>query len=447
MVMPFRNRKVEKVIGQNAPDELNCDALWDKALRPALEDLNYIPIRADAESGSLILRDMLERLAFADLVLADISLPNGNVYYEVGLRHAATDKGCILIAAEWSNQLFDLGQMRSLRYPLNDGQVSDADAAAIRALLVREIPKWSQQESPWHSLLGTIQSAGSFQERTQAMNSLQSRISAARLVSDPSVRSRHVRELLADLGSSLAIADVAKEVLKLVRDTLSWQETVDFIDSLPDEIRQHGYIHEQELLARSEISQSETSIAKLISLIDKYGETPERRGLIGGRYKRLWRQAQNQREALGQTAPSLDEKRYLEKAIENYTIGMELDLNEYYCACNLPSLLNVRGRRGDHDKALALEHFISLACNRAVKKGVQDEWLRPTLLGSAFRAQDLDRARDLTDRVELDGGVGWQIHSTLIDLEIAVQQMKDDPDREEFQELLERLHTLDAGEG
>jgi len=50
MVMPFRTRKVEGVPGNSAPAELNCDALWDQALRPALEDLNDMPIRADCES-------------------------------------------------------------------------------------------------------------------------------------------------------------------------------------------------------------------------------------------------------------------------------------------------------------------------------------------------------------------------------------------------------------
>jgi len=444
MVMPFRTRKVEGVPGNSAPAELNCDALWDKALRPALEDLNYMPIRADCESGSLILRDMLERLAFADLVLADISLPNGNVYYEVGLRHAASNKGCILIAADWSNQLFDLEQMRSLRYPLRDGQVSDADATAIRELLVREIPKWSQQDSPWHALVGTSQSAASFQERTQAINALQSRISATRLLTDPVSRCGQVRELLADLGTSLAIPEVATEMLKLVRDTLSWQDMVDLIDSFPEEIRKNDYIHEQELLARSEIGQSEDSIAELLLLIQKQGDTPERRGIIGGRYKRLWHQARDQRQALGQGNANLDEKRYLEKAIENYTEGMELDLNEYYCACNLPSLLIARGRRGDREKALVIEQFVLAACSRADKKGVQDEWLRPTLLGAAFRARDLERASDLTERVELEGGVGWQLESTLVDLATAVDQARDDPAHAELLVLLGRLQSLVA---
>jgi hypothetical protein len=233
-------------------------------------------------------------------------------------------------------------------------------------------------------------------------------------------------------------------MLKLVRDTLSWQDMVDLIDSFPEEIRKNDYIHEQELLARSEIGQSEESIAELVQLIQKQGDTPERRGIIGGRYKRLWHKARDQRQALGQSNANLDEKRYLEKAIENYSEGMELDLNEYYCACNLPSLLNARGRRGDREKALVVEQFVLAACSRADKKGVQDEWLRPTLLGAAFRARDLERASDLTERVELEGGVGWQLESTLVDLATAVDQARDDPAHAELLELLGRLQSLVA---
>ena len=55
---------------------------------------------------------MVERLAYADLVVADMSIPNGNVYYEVGIRHACRDRGCVIIAADWSSQLFDVDQMQ-----------------------------------------------------------------------------------------------------------------------------------------------------------------------------------------------------------------------------------------------------------------------------------------------------------------------------------------------
>ena len=67
----------------------------------------------------------------------------------------------------------------------------------------------------------------------------------------------------------------------------------------------------------------------------------ERQGLIGGRYKRLYREAKIE----------ADRARYLKKAIENYERGMTLDLNDYYPSSNLPALYLTWGRRGDTEGA------------------------------------------------------------------------------------------------
>jgi len=44
---------------------------------------------------------------------------------------------------------------------------------------------------------------------------------------------------------------------------------------------------------------------------------------------------------------------------------MSLDLNEYYCACNLPALLRMRGRRGDEERARAIDVQVIAACHPA----------------------------------------------------------------------------------
>lgn len=96
--MPFDTKPTGLPLGQH-PSQVDFDALWSRAIKPALENLNYLPIRADEQSGTVIVKDMLEQLVQADLVLADISLSNGNVYYEAGVRHAAKKTGCVLIIA------------------------------------------------------------------------------------------------------------------------------------------------------------------------------------------------------------------------------------------------------------------------------------------------------------------------------------------------------------
>ena len=93
VVMPFRTK--DTFATPPAPAKVNFDALWEKALRPAIAVMGYEPVRADQDLGALIVKEMLERLYFSDLVLADLSIANGNVYYEVGIRHAACRAGCV----------------------------------------------------------------------------------------------------------------------------------------------------------------------------------------------------------------------------------------------------------------------------------------------------------------------------------------------------------------
>lgn len=124
VVMPF-NRKQTGHTEMGVPTEVDFDALWENVYQPVLEkDLGYKAVRADRDVGALIISQMVQRLAVADLVVADITLANANVYYEIGVRHAAKAQGCVLIAADWARPVFDLDQMRQLRFPLTDGNVT-----------------------------------------------------------------------------------------------------------------------------------------------------------------------------------------------------------------------------------------------------------------------------------------------------------------------------------
>ena len=106
---------------------VDFDALWDRAYVPVIEALGYEPVRADQDTGAMIITKMIEQLYFADLVLADMTIPNGNVYYEVGVRLAAKEVGCVLLASDWSKALFDVAQMRTVRYPLPEGAITDCN--------------------------------------------------------------------------------------------------------------------------------------------------------------------------------------------------------------------------------------------------------------------------------------------------------------------------------
>ena len=101
MVMPFGVKPVEPRV-DGAPDKIDFDALWNKTYLPVITELGYETVRADQDTGAGIILEMLERLFFSDLVVADMTVPNGNVYYEIGIRHASRCTGCVLVSADWS---------------------------------------------------------------------------------------------------------------------------------------------------------------------------------------------------------------------------------------------------------------------------------------------------------------------------------------------------------
>ena len=148
MIMPYGRRPTQVEPSSTAPGEIDFNALWDKAFAPTIQSLGYDPVRADQDTGALIINQMIERLYFADLVLADMTIPNGNVYYEVGVRHAAKKTGCVLLAADWSKQLFDVAQMRTIRYPLKEGNIEDATAKAVSEAIEGPIDAVSRGDLP-----------------------------------------------------------------------------------------------------------------------------------------------------------------------------------------------------------------------------------------------------------------------------------------------------------
>jgi hypothetical protein len=84
------------------------------------------------EAGN-IRTDMFEALLVADIVIADISIYNANVYYELGIRHALRDRVTIMIRAGEEKVPFDLSTDRYLAYDSKDPTAArDQLRAAIK---------------------------------------------------------------------------------------------------------------------------------------------------------------------------------------------------------------------------------------------------------------------------------------------------------------------------
>ena len=431
MIMPYSTKPTSAAAESGAPDKVDFDRLWAAGLRPAIDKAGYEPVRANEDIGALIITEMIERLAMSDLVLADVSIPNGNVYYEVGIRHAAQQKGCILTAATWSKPLFDIDQMRQIRYPLPAQSISDQTAAEIIDIVSSAIPVMAGGASPFYQVFPKFPEydasrATSFKEALQELSAFQAEIIAARSATGNECRTRALALRQRYFSGGPIRKAVAIELLYTLRDCTDWNTTIEFIDGLPADLRESPLVMEQRALALSKAGDHDTAIGALRELIRTSGDTSERRGLLGGRYKKKW----------GTTKASAD----LDRSIAEYEAGMKLDLNDYYPSSNLARLYRTRGRKTDADKARISAAVTLTACERAKARHSADEWLNPTLLGAAFDAGDVEKATELAEQVELEGAAAWKLSTTLDDCRISAQ-LHEEPRRGELLAIVERLEA------
>jgi tetratricopeptide (TPR) repeat protein len=437
MVMPYGQRQTGVSQGQG-PDTVNFDTLWENAFFPALDTLGYEPVRADQDLGALIIKEMLERLALADLVVADVTIPNANVYYEIGVRHAAKETGCVMLAADWSQQLFDISQMPHLRYPLAEGHPSDNSVKVIQNLLEEKLTIFSGGQSPvFQSLPGypndiDVNRATAFRDFANQLAKFQGKIKAIR-AAPKNKRKERVLALLNDYTTPQpVIPAIAIEFLYALRDFAGWQALSDYIDFLPEEVRNLPIVQEQHHLALSKTGSHNEAIEALEAMVEQFGDTSERQGLLGGRYKKLYQESNDDGDQL----------EYLDQAIEHYEKGMILDLNDYYPSCNLPRLYRIRNEEGDEDLARNAAVIAMKACERARTRDPNDPWIRPTLLGAAFDTGNVSDAQLLLKEVRKGRPADWLLKTTIGDLKASNNLHKDPEVGKKFELIIDKLERL-----
>jgi hypothetical protein len=100
----------------NTPIRDNSDNLYTYIIKPIAEELNYDVIRADhiREPGS-VSNQVISQLYNANLVVADLSDNNPNVFYELAIRHMV-DLPIIHMIRTGQKIPFDISLMRTIYY-------------------------------------------------------------------------------------------------------------------------------------------------------------------------------------------------------------------------------------------------------------------------------------------------------------------------------------------
>lgn len=100
--------------------------VYEYLISNGLQDAGYAVKRADdIKSQSNIIGDIIEGIVKSDLVVADLTGANPNVYYELGIAHALNKK-VILITQEIDELPFDLRSYRVVGYSTHFAKMNQA---------------------------------------------------------------------------------------------------------------------------------------------------------------------------------------------------------------------------------------------------------------------------------------------------------------------------------
>ena len=414
--------------------EIDFDRLYDDAIGPAVELAGMQPIRADRdEGGGIIHKAMLERLILCDFAVAELTLPNANVYYELGVRHTSRRNTTLLLLADHVKLPFDLAPVGALPYTIGkDGSVSPEQAGTLRTKVAAALQALRERartgrasDSPVFQLVGATQSSEiPLDQRLRRIKD-----SDASLYEMLNVYAQHEKtdvfrdavaynekrkRQLADIRSlkkqeGLAGLDAVRAELGTLEQTEAgvivdlflsyrafgaWDRMISLYEDMPDVLKRSVLIREQMALALNRSAGTEPgrralrneAIRLLEEVTREIGPNPETQGLLGRIYKDLWREALTaglEDEAQGQ----------LDKAILAYSAGFRADCRDAYPGINAVTLLDIDGSAPSQASKRELLPVVHFAVEQKIARGETDYWTRATELELAVLAGEQDAAR------------------------------------------------------
>jgi hypothetical protein len=360
IVMPFGRKK--------APDgtEIDFDQVYAQLLKPAVEAAGLRPHRADAERrGGSIHADMFQDLLLAEFVIADLTIDNPNVWYEIGVRHALRSSGAVLTYALRDRLPFDLAGQRMQRYTITGGQLDpgkleqerDGLTEAIKATLGawrgrKASPVYAQlpnlREPDWKTL-----KVGDVNEFWQALETWESRIRVAQGKQRPGDILLLAEETPNRALEFEALRTAAKALLDLRRPryTLAVIEQARALD--PDDMKCRQL--EAIALGRLERFEEAREVLRRLAAERRDGETL---GLFARTWKDEWTQQWKAHPSY-EADPVLaarDTAATLARATEGYVEAFQADPADYYPGINALTLgrlwEHITGRQSRFDLAL-----------------------------------------------------------------------------------------------
>jgi tetratricopeptide (TPR) repeat protein len=395
---------------------VDFDAVYRDLIGPAVLDAKLEPLRADQETNSgIIHKPMFERLILCPFAVADLTMANANVFYELGVRHAFRPSSTIQLMSEGTRLPFDIQMLRTIPYKLTPGGVPDPDKllAARQSItaFLNEARKGAK-DSPIFQLLDGVREpilehmkTDVFRDQVEYSIKWKDILASARKQGAEAVRAVE-RQLgnISDVESGVVI-----DLYLSYRATSAWAEMVALEKKMSPPLAQSVMVREQLGFALNRLKGREEAEAVLRKLIDERGPSSETLGILGRVYKDCW-------EDEARLGSALAAEGFLEKAIDTYLAGFESDWRDAFPGVNAITLMELRDP--PDERRTQLIPVVRYAVERKIARGKPDYWDYATLVELAVLALDQKEASRNLARALACIRESWEPETTVRNLRL-----------------------------
>ena len=452
VVMPFGIKEAQSATQAtgNTPAkpsiDISFDEVYELLINPALTKAGCRPFRADKEPGAGDIRtDMYFELVTADVILADISILNANVFYELGVRHGVAPHGVLMIHGGWTRRPFDVAPDRTFDY----------DGKLFVARQEERDDAWQRRLTAEVDRLASVL-RGALDVEAQTIGSPVYKELAGLVPADWSnirtARAKYFGEVFADWKARVEVAKLngwPGDILTLADDAptrfhrakLLWEAAAALnsimrfavAKSVLDELLALDPKHRQAQillgLVLGRLGKTQEAKVHMLSVAEQYAQDTEAQGILGRVYKDLWRLEfrdfptlqERQQQAVATSS-------YIAAAINSYHLAARKHF-DYYNGINVVSFLkllehlnNATNEKpvdcaiADLDDLTSMVRFAARSVvDRSGLEGGEDAvWARATLAELELVAGEDEKARKLyRDAANAPGTTHFQIHSML----------------------------------
>lgn len=330
IIRPFRTQK-----------EIDFDKVAEVLISPALGEIGAEGRETlDIVEAGNIRADMFRRLLTADIVVADLSIHNANVFYELGIRHALRNHGTVMLRCDVDKFPFDLQTDRYFVYKKEDPAASlDALVETLRRTLaaVKKDPK--AKDSPVFSLLPALreQDSSIFNLVPRDFAEDVARAADARRAGDLALFSYEVRGMEWEIGGWRAVGKAQFKLKAWAGAKESWERVRAIEPDDPEANLLLGTIYER----LGELKLSTIALERVRDNPDtKPADRAEAFSLLARNEKTRWRSDWEGSPAEERAAAALRSPHLLE-SFEDYERGFYEDLNQFYPGLNALAMVKV----------------------------------------------------------------------------------------------------------